>query len=117
MKKRSDKSPHSNPVIQYVNLLIVDMIARDEKSMVLKESTVPILQYKQKLPVDPPDFDPILNRLKIMSGLNPVKYPEPVDGTMSLTIGGTPYNVTTHFEDRDPEPFCTITLEQEGSQQ
>ena len=117
MKKRNDRSPHSNPVILYVNLLLFDMIARDEKTMVLKESSMPILQHKQKLPVDPPDFDPIVNRLKIMSGLNPVKYREPVDGTTSLTVAGTPYKVTTRFEDHDPEPFCTITLEEEGSQQ
>jgi len=119
MKKRNrpdEQAMGNSPVIRYVNMVIADMIVRDETERRLDNMNLPILEYRHKLPVEPPEFAPVANRLKIMSGLNPVKYQEPVDGTVDLTFGGEPYALNIHFEDQSTEPFCVVTIEQMGSQ-
>lgn len=105
-----------DPVIRYVNMVIVDMIAREETERRLDDTNLPVLEYRNKLPVEPPDFGPVSNRLKVMCGLNPERYREPVGGTVDLTLGGESYTLHIHFEEHEPEPFCKITVEQEGSQ-
>ena len=108
-----------NPVIRYVNMLLTDMVARDLPSVTLRPTECPpILEHsKSSGPKDPPEFQKLVNRLKIMSGLNPVQSPTPISGSFDLSLGDNSFTVTIHFEDKTEDPFCTIELERKGSQQ
>ena len=58
------------------------------------------------------------NRLKVLANLNPVRYQEPVEATLTVTVEdgatGEPRNekLRLYFDDRAPDPFCRIELDQ-----
>jgi len=58
------------------------------------------------------------NRLKVLAGLNPVRYQEPVEATLTITVEdgatGEPRNekLRLYFDDRVPDPFCRIEMAQ-----
>jgi len=58
------------------------------------------------------------NRLKVLAGLNPVRYQEPVEATLTITVedGATGElrneKLRLYFDDRVPDPFCRIELDQ-----
>jgi len=56
------------------------------------------------------DFDRIINRLKVLSGLDPVTFKKPRHGKIALLVQGTPYDVSTTFVDSAADSQCTITM-------
>ncbi len=55
------------------------------------------------------DFDQIMNRLKVMAGLDPVLYKEPQKGKISLCICGIWHHLDTTFVDSVDDSRCEIT--------
>jgi hypothetical protein len=57
------------------------------------------------------DYAHVVNRLKVMAGIDPVQHERPVGGRLMLDISGAPVDVHVHFDDRCANPCCEITLE------
>jgi hypothetical protein len=55
-----------------------------------------------------PTFDVVVNRLKFLSGLNPVNYPRPVRGSFQRVMRGRAWQFTVEFNDGGKVPFCRI---------
>ncbi len=66
-------------------------------------------------------FFQISNRLKVLAGLNPVCYQEPVEATLTVAVQdgatGEPRNekLRLFFDDRCDDPFCRIEMDQTSS--
>jgi hypothetical protein len=57
--------------------------------------------------LEPPPLAQVLNRLKIMSGLNPVHCAAETEGRIRLRISGEEFSLRTTFND-DAEKRCRI---------
>lgn len=57
-----------------------------------------------------PKPEAVINRLKIVSGLNPMRYPSPAKGVFEETRTGYVLVVSTQFEDTDSSSTCKIQL-------
>jgi hypothetical protein len=55
-------------------------------------------------------FDQIINRLKIMSGLDPISYTEVKEGCHKLLIHGKSYTANMIFDDSADDPICQIRM-------
>ena len=110
----------SAPVIKYVNLMILGAITKGEAELSIRSSSslAPLGEMmKESHPegflhsdLPAPPFSAISNRLKIMSGLNPMSYKTPVSGTIDLRAGGEDYTVATEFDDTLDDPMFGITI-------
>ena len=115
-------SERGSMVVQIVYETLMKFVISAEKggsdSLILRKSQplgllTPLLPAEERLEMD--IFPDICNRLKIMAGLNPVVYREPVRGNITL---GLPRDQTTdvlreislsvHFDDRCEDPYCRI---------
>ena len=61
-----------------------------------------------------PEAVVVLNRLKILSGVNPIKQAKPVDGKFERPRKHLSILVATHFQDDDAKSTCTIRLTVKG---
>jgi hypothetical protein len=86
-----------NPVKRYVNLLIMDMVAREIAERTFSEAELPpgFEDFDDTLP----QFAVVVNRLKVMSGLDPVMYKMPREGRIELVVQGVPLDAFTRFDD------------------
>jgi len=65
---------------------------------------------EEEVPPGELDFDRIINRLKVLAGLDPVIYKEPRKGKISLRIHGTWYHLDITFTDSVADSQCEITV-------
>lgn len=105
-----ERAMPSTPVIRYVNLVLYQMFHGGPDRRVLRESEpLPIIsEFGDDL--QPPPLDAVVNRLKVMFRLNPVKYPEPTDGSLQVWIGGCECRVSCRFDDAS-DNRCEIKME------
>jgi hypothetical protein len=95
------------PPVRYVGALLNEM-ADGKRSVTLRSSA--------QLPVphgagsDLPQFSQIVNRLKIMAGLDPVAYPDVVRKQIEVTVGERKRKVAVTFDDKASDPSCQLTL-------
>ena len=108
MKKINLNDP---PIIKLVSCMIVDAYKAGKEELSFSFESPP------KLIVDDeevmPDVDlmkKIINRLKIMSRLNPMKYFEPTDGKIIVHIGGKPIDINTRFLDTKENQSCWLKI-------
>jgi hypothetical protein len=101
------------PAVRYANLLLYYMVKNNTGTQVLSESeSLPPLAEE----VAPPPFDRLLNRLTVMSGLDPVTYPAPVEGSISLSVAGAMFRAKTMFDDASNDR-CRISMTKEPNAQ
>ncbi len=96
--------------ITYVKQVLRDMCENNGATAVFRKS-------EPLAPVDGAgcEYAHFVNRLKLMSGLNPVTYPERLYGHFELKIGGKLHIARTWFDDASDEPMCSVTIEEMGS--
>jgi hypothetical protein len=100
-----------SPVKVWVNLLLLHMYKDSVSSLVLQKSKgIPPIPLEEEVPPGGFDFDKIINRLKVMSNLDPIACPKPCQGEFPLMIQGVPYTVSTTFVDTGADPRCEITM-------
>jgi hypothetical protein len=90
------------PVVRYVNALLSD---------VCEKGGVVTLDDRHSPPTgwsDPLPFGSVQGRLKVMAGLNPVPYREPVSRTFECAFRERRYRIEACFDDRPPQPSCTL---------
>lgn len=101
--------------IRYVNLLLYQMERENTASLMISQSELlPMVSgLEEGSPL--PEFAQARNRLKVMSGLNPSTYQEPVVGTITILIAGAQHIAEVHFDDKAEDPFCQIKLRKKDS--
>lgn len=57
-----------------------------------------------------PNADIVINRLKILSGLSPIRYARSAEGTFERPATGHVIVVTARFTDDDAASTCAIRL-------
>ena len=99
------------PAKVWVNLLLLHMYKDSVGSFTLNKSKgIPSIPLEDEVPEGELDFDKIINRLKVMSGLVPVIYKEPHKGEIPLMLSGTRYTANTIFVDSGDNPKCEIIM-------
>lgn len=116
--RKKDSSPFdelevvtdSTPVIKYANLLLYQMVKTGKTDLVLR-STEPLepIPLKEGGNLEPPEFNLVLNRFKVMSGHVPMHYAKDTEGKIKLYIRGERFDIKTIFND-DSENLCRIEL-------
>jgi len=113
--ERLRASATPSPVICHINCILVDMCRTNTHTRTFKQSEpLPELPpWPDGDPIGGADFTHAVNRLKIMSGLNPVTYQDAVDGKFSLKALGKDWQAQTHFEDTADDPWFSLAIEEE----
>jgi hypothetical protein len=95
----------------WVNLLFLHICKDSGNSLTLQKSKgIPPIPLEEEVPPGELDFDRIINRFKVMAGLDPVIYREPRKGKISLRIHGTWYCLNATFIDSVADSQCEITV-------
>lgn len=69
------------------------------------------VRAKECVDAPPIDFPHVVNRLKVMADLWPVRYVQPVDGEIEMRISGEGYVVAVRFVDTGECPSCTLSIQ------
>jgi len=100
----------ASPAKAWVNLFLLHMCRDSVGSLTLQRSKgIPPIPLEEEVPSGGFDFDRIVNRLKVLAGLDPVIYKKPRKGSISLCIAGTWYQVNATFVDSVSDSCCEIT--------
>ena len=105
-----------SPAKTWVNLLLLHMYQHSVDRLTLRRSQgIPSIPVRgEDLPLAELDFDKIINRLKVLSGLDSVTFREARRGKIRLCIGGVWYRVDTVFTDTAADSQCEITMQRES---
>ena len=87
----------THPAKRYTNLLLMDMLAKglQERTLSADEPLPGFEHFDNTLP----QFAVVVNRLTVMSGLDPIQYKTPRDGRFDLIVQGAPFGVFARFDD------------------
>jgi hypothetical protein len=108
LKELTESSP---PAKRWVNCLLEHMFRTKIESFVLSRSEgIPSIPFDDGLLEGELNFTQIINRLKVMSGLDPVVFKTQREGKVPLNIGGIDYTATTTFIDSDEDSKCSIAM-------
>ena len=106
----------ASPAVVYVNYILFEMTESHMQKRVLRTSepltAITILGNT----VAPPPLDVVVNRLKVMTGLNPVIYPTQVEGSLIVWVKGEDHTFTCQFDDNS-DNRCMITMKPQGDAQ
>jgi len=107
---RSESSEFS--AVDYVAWLLKFMLRRSLTELTVNTSrALPGAgESGDECPPCNPNPEAVINRLKILSGLNPMRYPSSVRGVFEETRTGYVLVVSTQFEDTDSKSACKIKL-------
>jgi hypothetical protein len=102
------------PAKEWVNLLFMHMFKTHLESFTLKKSEgIPPIPLEDELPEGELDFNKIINRLKVMSGLDPTTFKKTYEGNIRMCVHGIWCTVKTTFVDSDDDSKCEITISKE----
>ena len=100
-----------SPAKTWVNLLLLDMSRDSVNTYTLKQSQgIPPVAHEEDLPEGEISFERIINRLKVMAGLDPIRFTEPKKGSLSISVSGNWFTFNTIFIDSSDNPQCSITM-------
>lgn len=104
-----------NPVKTWINLLLLYMYKDSIDVYKLDQSKgIPPIPHEEELPDGELSFEGIINRLKIMSDLDPVKCKKPKESSFPLILSGNEYLVKVLFDDNNDKSTCIITFTYEN---
>jgi hypothetical protein len=106
------EAAEDTPLVRYVNCILIDMHQRGMSSRELRQSE-PLPSLDTLRCSTPTDFSHVLNRLKVMSDLNPVTYPEPVDGRFKVQMLGKRFKVEARFDDNPEDPYVRLEMKED----
>jgi len=114
LKPSLNQKEGTSEAIRYVNFLLYNMFQNREAVRILRRSEPPLpltVSGKQRAA---PSFDELINRLKILTRLEPVMSPTPKSGTTSLVIRLIECELHCRFDDHSDE-CCRIELKRKES--
>lgn len=102
----------STPAVSWVNSLLMYLYKNSVSDFTLKKSEgiPPVPLEDDELPKGEITYDQIINRLKILSGLDPISYAEVKKGYHKLLIHGKSYTANMIFDDSEDGPACQISM-------
>ena len=108
-ERTDDDDPSS--ALEYVDWLLTHMFSRNLLRLVISPS-VPLPAAPALLIAcpRPPDHQTVINRLKIMVGLNPFPCRQPQGGRIERPRGDVVVIFDVHFDDTVQPPQCIIHL-------
>lgn len=99
--------------VEYVEWLLPYML-RISRTELTIDSRKPLpgsaLTAKEDPPPCVPDVQAVINRLKILSGVNPICQVKAVEGTFERSRTHHTIEVTTQFQDSAEKSVCSIRL-------
>ena len=99
------------PSISWVNSLLMHMYRDSISDFSLSKSKgIPSIPLQDELPEGELSFDRIINRFKVLSGLDPITFAEAREGHIELVLGGTRYSAKTLFDDSADDPTYQINM-------
>lgn len=117
---RSPTTPPASPTpapdelatrIEYVDALLGMMLKKSLFTLRLTASTpLPQVENEKSGSSSPLNYQAVINRLKVMSKLNPILYATPVQGKIEIPLGSHILVYETHFDDKANPPACVINL-------
>jgi len=63
-----------------------------------------------KIPPCLPDPEIVINRIKVLCGLNPFRFPEPMEGIFEREYARHTLKFRAQFDDRENQCVCTLHL-------
>lgn len=93
------------PAVRYVNALLSHTAEKRAEMTLRGPDTLPTLVGANE---EVPTFSVVVNRLKFLSGLDPVNYPRPVRGSFRHVMRGRAWQIMTEFNDGGEAPSCRI---------
>jgi hypothetical protein len=108
------KLERCTPVMSCTSELLCQIVASPTLTLRIHRSDpLPTFRRFEELP-STVDFSAVANRLKVISGLNPVQYHQPAEGSCRLVFGnqGQPLHclVFARFDDHASDPFFEVTM-------
>lgn len=100
----------SSPAIQYVNLLLFDAVTKGQRGLTLSPTQLLPAPEHWDDGVPIPQTDKLINRLKVMCGINPIHTSSTITGTCQMTVGREEYQFHCEFND-ECEPPCAVRIE------
>ena len=96
-----------SPAVRYVNALLADLAEKQTEATLCESENLPAVRGNVG---DPPPFNQVVNRLKFLSGLDPITYSRPVSGSFRHAVRSRAWQVVTSFEDRGNSPSCRVAV-------
>lgn len=95
------------PVVRYVDSLLGRLIERREDITLRASVALPEMGTAMEEPLA---YGVVVNRLKVLSGLYPVAYPQPTEGRFRHVHRGRQYKIGTSFDDRGETASCRLSV-------
>ena len=117
-KARAEETPIAScgtdidSVSAYTDWLLRSMLKRSVTMLVISESTpLPRADSEESAWGGiQPSRQAVINRLKLLCGLNPVRFPLATDGRFVIERGVHRLQFEVRFDDRPDPPICTLRL-------
>lgn len=95
------------PVVRYVDALLGHLIERRD-DIVLKGTLA--LPAVGEAAGESLSYGAAVNRLKVLAGLYPVAYPQPMEGHLRYAYRGCRYEIAAFFDDRGSGATCRLSV-------
>ncbi|HBC88076.1 MAG TPA: hypothetical protein DCZ94_14090 [Lentisphaeria bacterium] len=106
-KEELENLEKDGPAVRYVDILIYSMIKEKDYLKIIDSKNLPVIdEYKEV------DYKHVLNRIKVMAGLNPYPYREKAEGIITLRVAGVPY--TAHVTVAPNDESARIQIEKDN---
>jgi hypothetical protein len=97
--------------IDYVDALLAHMLRKSLFSLrIASTEPLPRIGTDTEQAASRANHQAVINRLKVMSRLNPIIYSTPVQGKIEIPLGAHILVYETHFDDKATPPYCLINL-------
>jgi hypothetical protein len=100
-------SPATTPVSRYLKSLLSEIVTSGREATLNASEGLPSVSgYKDA----PPPFGQVVNRLKVLSGLDPLPYRKVVSGGFEHTVRDHSFRIATTFNDGGNDAWCRVTV-------
>ena len=95
------------PAVSYVNALLTELVATRGAVTLRASERLPVPAGER---ANVPVFALVMNRLKVLSGLDPIVYPQAITGKFDFTVRDRTVRIATTFDDGQRDPWCRVAV-------
>ena len=109
------RTSHAHPVIRYVDDLLWQLRSDASGSVSLRASEpLPHIQGDAQAVSDDVSYETVVNRLKVLCGLQPITYAKSAQGKFERDVRDRKLRVRCRFTDSGPDASCSINVMEIG---
>ena len=97
----------AEPIVRYLNVFLAGLVAKRAEATLRASQDLPSLPGCED---DPPPFSQVANRLKVLSGLDPVPYQKVVSGSFEHTMRDRCWRLVATFSDGGNDPWFRVAV-------